>query len=147
MATTLTRRDPALTNGVRLFDRLFNDPFLSLPTEFTAPVLEEGTLALDVSENDENVIVRASLPGFQRDDINVEMHDGVLTIKAERTEEEETRDERFFRKERRYGAVSRRVALPSMVDEKGARAALKDGVLELCLPKAEQARPKKIAIS
>ncbi len=148
MAAIMTRREPVATNGLRLFDRLFSEPFfnMGLPTEWTAPILEEGTLALDISEDDENVIVRASLPGFKRDDIDVEIHDGVLTIKAERSEEEEFKNEKFFRKERRFGAVSRRVALPSMVDERRARAELKDGVLTLRLPKTEEARPKKIAI-
>lgn len=147
MTTLLTRREPTMTNGMRLFDRFFSEPFFGLTGDLAAPALEEGALGLDVSEDVDNVIVRASLPGFRRDDIDIEVHDGVLTIKAERSDEEEMKGEKFFRKERRFGAVSRRVALPSMVDDKRAKATLQDGVLTLRLPKTEQARPKKIPIS
>lgn len=140
---SIIRREPTVE---RLLSSVFSDPFF----EGTLPSLlnrsEEGTLALDVSEDDANVIVRASLPGFTKDDVNIEVHDGVLTIKAEHAEEREETGERFYRRERQFGSVSRRVALPSAVVEDDAHAELKDGVLTLRLPKTKQATPKKIAI-
>jgi HSP20 family protein len=139
---TLVRRDP-FDVPLATMSRLVNDLF---GEQAGANGLEEGTLALDVSEDDSDVIVRASLPGFAKDDIDVQVHSGVLTIKAEQTVESETKDERFYRRERRSGSVSRRVALPSNVQEDQASAELRDGVLTLRLPKVEKETPRKITI-
>jgi HSP20 family protein len=148
--TSLIRRDPFETPVVnRLFNHLFNDPFFGDMPRFgfsLATPVEEGTLALDISEDDRNVIVRASLPGFAKEDIDVEIHDGVLVIKAEHAEEKEEKGETFYRKERRVGSMSRRVALPSTVVEGETKAELKDGVLTLRLPKVSKPTPKKVKI-
>lgn len=129
-----------------VLDRFFNDPFLAEPQGWVARV-EEGSLPLDVSEDERSVIVRASLPGFRREDVEIEVHEGVLTIKAQHREERENKGERFYRKERRESSMSRRVALPSTVVEQGAQASLVDGVLTLRLPKVEKEQPRKIAIN
>ena len=142
MSTSLLRRDPLA--GFPALDRIFGS-MLSDPV-FNGAGLEEGTLPLDISETDSEVIVRASLPGFTRDQIDVEVHDGVLTIKASKQEEIEETGERFYRKERRMGSVSRRIALPSIVHDTDAKAELKHGELILKLPKEPQAQPRKIAI-
>jgi HSP20 family protein len=142
----IIRRDPYEAPALgRLFNHLFNDPVFA---EFKqlVPSVEEGTLALDVSEDDTTVFVRASLPGFKREDVNVEIHDGVLSINATHSEESEERTERFYRKERRSGSVSRRIALPSQVREADAQAELKDGVLSLRLPKEHKEQPRKVKI-
>ena len=143
MSTSLLRMDPLM--GFPTLDRLFGS-MLGEP-ETNGFTLDEGTLALDISENDQEVIVRASLPGFTKDQVEIEAHDGVLTIKAEKTEETETKDERFYRKERRIGSVSRRIALPSVVKEADAHAELENGELILRLPKEAKAQPKRIAIN
>lgn len=137
----LMRREPRDVFAVpSIFDRFFSEPFAGLAT------IEEGNLALDVSEDEKNVIVRASLPGFKKDDIEVELAEGVLTIKAARTEEEETKNETFYRKERRSQSVSRRIALPTNVSEAQGDAELKDGVLTLRFPKTPESQPKKLKI-
>lgn len=145
--TTLIRRGsfelPALN---RAFSQFFNEPFCGEAASL-ATTLEEGALPLDVSEDDKTVIVRASLPGFTKEDVNVEVHDGVLTIKAEHTDVREEKAEKFYRKERRTGSLSRRVALPSTVVEAETRAELSEGVLTLRIPKSQRAMPKKIAIN
>lgn len=146
MTGVITRRDPFVTPSLRLFSELLNDPFCRGQNGGLAETLEEGTLALDVSEDAERVYVRASLPGFRREDIDIEIHDGVLSIKAEHTEETEEKKERYYRRERRVGSVSRRVALPSVVVEDGAEANLADGVLELRIPKSPKASPRKVNI-
>ena len=129
----------------RFLARVFDDPFFAVRT--AAPqTVDEGSLALDISEDDSNVIVRASLPGFSKENVDVEVHDGVLTIKAEQSEEHEEKGEQFYRKERRFGSVSRRVALPSHVAEDQAKAELKDGVLTLRFPKAAKATGRNVAI-
>ena len=143
----LMRRDPFEVPTVnRLFTQLLNEPFFG-EMKAMAPTIDEGTLALDVSEDDKNVFVRASLPGFKREDVSLEIHDGVLTIKAEHSEETESKTERYYRKERRFGSMSRRLALPSTVVEDSTKAELKDGVLTLTMQKVEKELPKKIKIA
>lgn len=111
------------------------------------PVPEDGTLAVDVAEGDGEVIVRASLPGFKKEDIDVQIHNGVLSIKAERSEEEETEVEHFYRKERRVGSLSRRIALPDVVSGADAHAEVRDGVLTVRIPQAEAARSRQIHVN
>jgi len=150
MASQITRRQPFNTSALTPIDRLFNQMFSRDPffVEFPlASAIEEGTLALDVSEDDRSVFVRASLPGFAKEDVHVEVNEGVLTINASRKEEKEETGERFYRKERREGSVSRRIALPCAVTEAEARADLRDGVLTLTLPKIRKETPKKISIN
>lgn len=91
-------------------------------------------------------MVRASLPGFKKEDIDIQVNDGVLAIKAEHSEEREVKDERYYRRERRFGAVSRRIALPGIVHDAPVSAELTDGVLTLAIDVPEQARPKQIEI-
>ena len=139
----IIRRDP--------FDRAFRDlvSFVTADPFFRAPAWEadEGTLPLDISEGEGELIVRASLPGFNKDDIDVQIHNGVLSIKAEHAEEKETKDKHYYRKERRVGSVSRRIALPGVVSEANASADLREGVLVLRIPQAEVARPKAIPVN
>jgi HSP20 family protein len=109
--------------------------------------MNEGSLAVDISEGKEGeTIVRASLPGFKRDDVQVSVHNGVLDIKAESKEETETQGEKFFRKERRYGSVSRRIALPGNPSGEDVVAELKDGVLTVKVPGNTKSGPKKVEI-
>jgi HSP20 family protein len=130
----------------RFFDEpFFRDPFMASPFRF---ISDEGSLPLDVYERDNQIVVEASLPGFKKDEIDVQVQQGVLTIKAQRNQEHEETSNggRYYRRERSWGAVSRRVALPGTVDETKVNAELKNGVLRLTVPIAEQARPKQIAI-
>jgi HSP20 family protein len=143
----LTRHDPVFGPMDRLFQQfLTRDPFLANGVND-----EEGTLALDVSDDGGAIVVEASLPGFKREDIAIEVDEGVLTINARH---QETRDDegeedgvRFYRRERRFGSLSRRVALPSTVDQDKAQAMLVDGVLTLRLPKSERDLPRRIEIN
>lgn len=142
MPAIIRRPNASLDPFDRLVQRFFGQEWPGLTES-----LEEGTLALDVSEDDTSVIVRASLPGFRREDVHVELHDGVLTITAEHAEEKEEKSERYFRRERRVGSLSRRVALPGVIGEDGADAKLTDGVLEVRVPKAQKESPRKIAVN
>ncbi|MFN0131144.1 MAG: Hsp20/alpha crystallin family protein [Phycisphaerales bacterium] len=129
----------------RLFNEFFNEPFFAAISRPSAET-PHGTLALDLSEDDKSVIVRASLPGFSKENIDAEIHDGVLSIKAERAEETEQKGETYVRRERRFGSVSRRVQLPADVIEDQTQADLKDGVLTLRIPKSQKATPRKVRI-
>ncbi|MGP1272872.1 MAG: Hsp20/alpha crystallin family protein [Phycisphaerales bacterium] len=146
MAHELMKRPAAF---VTPFDRLFDSLLMRQPFTgaFERGLLDENALELDVAEDDEQLIVRASVPGFAREDITIDLQDGVLTISATKSEETEERRERFHRRERRTGSVSRRIALPVAVDEDSAQATLRDGVLELRLPKNGVNGPRRIAIS
>jgi len=139
----IVRRDPfdgAFGNIRQMMERLFDDSAFRDSTL----ALEEGTLAVDISEKEGKLVVRASLPGFKKEDVDVQVNDGVLSIKAEHSDEHETKDERFYRRERRWGAVSRRIALPGIVYDAPVNAELKDGVLTLAIEMPEKARPKQI---
>lgn len=97
---TLTREFGSLR---RALGRLFADPLLVSR--------EDGLLDVDVVERDGKVEVVASLPGFTKDEIDVQLHEGMLTIKGEHREEKETTEGRYIRRERRYGAISRSVSI------------------------------------
>lgn len=103
--------------------------------------------ALDVVENDDAYIVRASLPGLKAEDIDVNIEDDVLTIKAEHSEENEESDENYLMRERTYGSYRRSVRLPSGVDGDNTTAQFEDGVLTLTLAKREEFKPKKIEVA
>ena len=106
-------------------------------------------LPVDVAEKDGDIVVRASLPGFAKDDIDVQVHDGVLSITAQRSEQHEESgddDARYYRRERRVGSVSRRIALPQAAAGAEVEAELRDGVLTLTIPTPEEAKPKQIEI-
>lgn len=142
----IVRRDPFELGGIRqMMERMFEEPFFRVPAAAAAG-WDEGTLPVDISEAEGKLVVRASLPGFKKEDIDVQVNDGVLSIKAEHNEETETRSEKFYRRERRYGSVSRRIALPGIVHDAPVSAQLKDGVLTLSIEVPEKARPKQIEI-
>jgi HSP20 family protein len=102
--------------------------------------------AVDVFEKQDQLVIRAELPGLQREDIDVRVENGVLTLHGERKQDTEIKDEHAYRMERIYGAFSRSFTLPTSVDATKVAASYKDGVLELTIPKAETAKPKQIEI-
>ena len=146
--TSIARRDPF--TGMRQFmDRIFDDSFFrSGPAGWPGAAwsVGEGTLPIDVSRADGEIKVRASLPGFKAEDIAVRVHEGVLTIEAAHEAEAESGDERYYRRERLGGSLSRRLALPGVVRDAEVEARLEDGVLTLTLPLPEQAQPKQIEV-
>lgn len=109
--------------------------------------LEPMVPAIDVTERENDYLVRADMPGVNKDNIEITLADGVLTITAEVKEEHEEKDgERLLRQERRCGKYTRSLQLGTQVDDKKVKANYKDGVLEIVLPKADEVKPKRIAI-
>lgn len=104
------------------------------------------TPAVDIFETDEAVVVKAELPGVDRDQIGVDVKDGILTLHGERKFEKEVREENYHRIERSYGTFNRSFSLPASVAQDKISAKFKDGVLEVQLPKRESAKPKQIKI-
>lgn len=103
--------------------------------------------AVDIYEADDAIVVKAEVPGVERDQVGVEVKDGILTLRGERKFEREVKEENYHRIERSYGSFQRSFTLPSSVDPDKVRATLKNGVLEVTLQKKEQARPKQIKVS
>lgn len=103
---------------------------------------------MDVYEEGDNVVVKLKAPGFKEKNMDITIEDGVLTItgKSEKKEEEEDNDRKYYRKEISSQSFTRRVDLPVRVKAEEAEAVFKNGVLELTLPKAEEAKPKSIKI-
>lgn len=102
--------------------------------------------AVDIYETPETIVMKADLPGLTREDIEIEIRDNTLTVKGERRLAKDVQQESYLRIERAYGAFQRSFTLPTSVRQEEIRASFRDGVLELLLPKAEEAKPKKIAI-
>lgn len=102
--------------------------------------------AVDISERKDAFVVTAEVPGMKPEDLEVTLEDGLLTIKGERRMEEETSDRQYHRVERRYGSFRRSITLPSQVQSDAIEASYSDGVLQVVVPKAESAKPKKINV-
>jgi HSP20 family protein len=101
--------------------------------------------ALDLYQNNDNVVAMVELPGMRKEDIEISLHDGMLTISGERASQE-TDPEKAERSERFYGKFRRSITLPTRVDANKVSATYKDGILTVTLPKAEEAKPKQIKV-
>jgi len=104
------------------------------------------TPAVDIFENNDFVVVKAELPGVERNHIFVEVKDGILSLRGERKFEKEVKEESYHRIERSYGRFQRSFSLPVSVDQDRVTARFEDGVLEVKLPKKEKAKPKQIQV-
>ena len=141
--TSVTRWDPfgEMSSFRRAMDRVFDDfgrGWRSGEAELTFPV--------DLSETENEVVVKAVLPGIKPEDVDISVSEGVLTVKGESKFEQKTEKENYYRQEIRYGSFHRSIPLPSRVNHEQADADFNDGVLTVTLPKAEEVRPKQIKI-
>ncbi len=128
------------------FDNLFEG--LLSPRRVSAENGGALVPAIDVTEDENEYRIKAEIPGVKKEDLNVSVQDGVLTINAESKYEEEKKQEgRVIRQERRYGKFVRSMRLGRDVDSSKVRADYKDGVLDITLPKVEEVKPKKIDIA
>ena len=129
------------------FDRVFEG--LIRPMRWVEEATSENVIPpMDIIERENEYLVRADLPGVRKEDINVTLENGLLTLTAERkSEAEEKEGDRLLRKEARFGRYGRSLRLGTQIDEKGVKANYRDGVLELTLPKAEQVKPRKISVN
>jgi HSP20 family protein len=102
--------------------------------------------ALDISERKDAYLVTVELPGLKPEDLDITMEDGLLTIQGERQFTSESSEQQFHRVERRYGAFRRSITLPAHVMAEGIEASFEDGVLQILVPKAEEAKPKRVQV-
>jgi HSP20 family protein len=137
----ITRYDP--------FEDLFKDfgkGFWVKP--FAMPAETELTMKIDVTEDDKGFTVKADIPGVKKEDIQVDVDEDRISLRAEaKRDKEEKKGEKVVYSERSYGMVSRSFSLPAAVDAKGAKAEYKDGVLSLVLPKKSNGSAKRITIA
>ena len=126
-------------------DRLFESPWTELAR--TSQLLSGWTPALDIHEDKDNFIVRAELPGMKREEIDVSLHDGALSLSGERKMEQKFEEAEVYRTERFFGKFQRTVSLPAAVAADKVKAQYKDGVLTITLPKTEEAKPKQISVN
>jgi HSP20 family protein len=134
-----------LTNLRDEIDRLFEAPLAELTR--TSPLLSGWSPALDIFEEKDNVVVKAELPGMKKEQIEVSLHDGSLSISGERKSEGDHTEAEVYRAERFVGRFQRTVTLPMQVAGDKVKAQYKDGVLTITLPKAEEAKPKQIDVN
>ncbi len=128
------------------FDRMFESFFQ--PLRWVEEATSDLVPVMDIVERENEYVVRAEMPGVKKEDLEVTIENGVLTVSAEvRPDSEERKGERIIRQERRYGRYVRSLRLGTQVEERNIKANLRDGVLELILPKAEEVKPKKISVS
>jgi len=126
-------------------NRLFD---LSLPGFTRDGGLFSGwSPALDVHQDKDNVFVKVELPGMKKEEIEISLHEGVLSISGERKHEEEKKEGETFRSERYFGRFHRSMTLPTTVDANKVKASYKDGILSVTLPKTEEAKPKQIQVN
>ena len=123
----------------RLFDSFFGGSAQRAPARRWMP-------AMDLVETDDHLVLRADLPGLDRDDVTIEIKDNVLTVSGERRAEHEEKQEGFYRVERAHGAFSRSLTVPQGVDANGVAADFDKGVLEVRIPKPEQRKPHRVEI-
>jgi len=127
-----------------IFDRTFGQLF-----ENTAQtrLLSGWVPAIDLIEDKDTLTVKCEVPGMKKEDIEISLHEGFLTISGERKHEEHKKEGEVYRTERYEGRFSRSLALPSKVEADKINATYKDGVLTVVLPKAEEAKPKQIQVN
>ena len=123
-------------------DRLFDDAFtrpLSLRDGWSVP-------AIDMYQTDDEIVVKAALPGIKADEVQINITGEVLTLKGEMKHEEEKKEKAWHIREQRWGAFERSVILPTDVVADKAKADFEHGILTITLPKAEEVKPKTITV-
>ena len=143
--SNLTRWEPAreMMTLREAMDRLFDDAFtrpLSLRDGWSAP-------AIDMYQTDDEIVVKASLPGFKANEVQINITGEVLTLKGEMKHEDEKKEKSWHMREQRWGSFERSVALPTNVVADRANADFENGILTITLPKAEEAKPRTISVN
>ena len=141
----LIRWDPY--RELNTFADRFNRAFGSLSTREREEEFGAWMPPVDIAEDNENITLTAELPGFKENEVDIQMEGNVLTMRGERRHEEEKEGRNFHRIERAYGHFSRSFTLPNNVDRDNIRARFTHGLLEIEMPKREDAKPRQIKIS
>jgi len=145
---SLVRWDPfrELEDVSARLNRLFSQPLARQPADSGSMTLSDWTPAIDVQETDAEYVLKADLPEVKKEDVHVEIQDGMLSVRGERQQEKEEKGKRFHRVERAYGRFERRLSLPNEVDTQKVAAEFKDGVLKVHLPKTATAKSRSVDV-
>lgn len=146
---TLVRFDPfrGMATLQDRINRIFDDAFVRSRDAEDDINLCAWRPAVDIFDNEENIIINAELPGVEKKDVSVELKDNIITIKGERVIDKEVKEESYFRKERCFGTFQRAFTLPDAVSSDKVKAVFKDGVLRVEIPKPEEKKPKQISVN
>lgn len=140
----LIRWDPLreMSEVRSLMDRAFDDFFSRSPVTYNGM----GSVEVNLVQTDDDLVVKASIPGVKPEDINISISGDTLTLRGEIKEDEEYKNANYHIKEMRLGSFSRTMTLPVKVDADKAKAEFENGVLRLTMPKAEEVKPKTITV-
>jgi HSP20 family protein len=125
---------------------MFDNAFTPTLKEDEALSMWNWKPAVDIYDNDRNIVIKAELPGMEKKDIILQVNGRVLTLKGEHSSENEVKEDKYHRRERSYGKFERVFTLPLEVDPDKITADYKDGVLKIDIPKPEEQKPKQITV-
>ena len=128
------------------FNRIFDDSLFPSVRGEEALGLNAWNPSVDIYENDDSIVIKAEIPGVDKDNVHVDLKGRVLTLKGERENDSEVKEEHFYRREMCYGRFERSFTLPAEVDPETVKADFKEGVLKIEVPKPEERKPKQITI-
>ncbi len=126
-------------------DRLFEDSYVR-PARAWVGFEGEGAIPMDIYQTANDVVIKASMPGFEPEEVDIQITGDTLTIRGEHKQEKEVKEDNYICKEISFGAVSRMLTIPVEVKGEKAEAVFENGVLKLTLPKAEEVKPKQIKV-
>lgn len=143
MAKEKGKKELVTSEGARFIDRWFDDFF---GRRFASATVDEIMPDVDMFEDGGDVVVKAELPGIKKEDLEVTLTDGAITISGEKKKEKEIKKKDYYKWERSYGSSCRTLSLPAEVQADKVKSTFKDGVLEVRMPKSEQARSKEVKV-
>ncbi|MBW2220800.1 MAG: Hsp20/alpha crystallin family protein [Deltaproteobacteria bacterium] len=127
-------------------NHMFDDGFYPINRDEVELSMGSWNPVVDVYDNDDSIVIKAELPGIDKEGIEIDVKDRVLTLKGERSSESEVKDDNYYRRERSFGKFERAFNLPADVEPDKIKADYKDGVLKIDIPKPEEKKPRQITI-
>ncbi len=136
----------AVANLQESINRLFSDTFprTLMHDDF---VISAWKPVVDIFDKDHAIVIHAELPGVTKENVSIEIKENILTLKGERVENKEIKEDKYFRKERSFGSFERSFTLPSTINPENIKATFKDGILEIEIPKPDEKKPKMVQIN
>ncbi len=146
MLVTTTRRPNEQLAGLRRLNNVLDEAFGLSQLEPNGTLTSSWIPATDVFEDKDSVKIVVEVPGVRPEDVKISLENNILTIRGEKKQEAEEKNERVHRYERSYGVFERSFALPTTVDPDKVEARYQDGILAITIPKSERARPREIPV-